>query len=57
MPTLGMETSEADRTSLMPYGVVTLHRPSNVDDPAIFRDIPDALLTISGEGAARLSLP
>src|SRR5262245_45441276 len=30
-----------------PYGVVTLHRPSNVDDPAIFREILDALLTIS----------
>ena len=46
---LGMETSDADGTSIMPYGVVTLHRPSNVDDPAIFRDILDALLTISGK--------
>ncbi len=30
-----------------PYGVVTLHRPSNVDDPVVFRGILDALLKIS----------
>jgi UDP-N-acetylglucosamine 2-epimerase (non-hydrolysing) len=34
------------------YGVVTLHRPSNVDDPAIFA----ALLGVLGEVAARLPL-
>jgi len=54
---LGMETFDANRISLMPYGVVTLHRPSNVVDLAIFRDILDPLLTIGGEGAARLSYP
>jgi UDP-N-acetylglucosamine 2-epimerase (non-hydrolysing) len=32
---------------IQPYGVVTLHRPSNVDDPAVFRGILGALLTIS----------
>lgn len=31
----------------VPYGVVTLHRPRNVDDPAVFRGILDALLKIS----------
>lgn len=31
------------------YGLVTLHRPSNVDDPAVFRPIIDALLTIGKE--------
>ena len=36
---------------------LTLHRPSNVDDPAIFRDSLDPLLTIGGTGAARLSYP
>jgi UDP-N-acetylglucosamine 2-epimerase (non-hydrolysing) len=30
------------------YGVVTLHRPSNVDDPATFRRITSALRDISG---------
>jgi UDP-N-acetylglucosamine 2-epimerase (non-hydrolysing) len=30
-----------------PYGVVTLHRPSNVDDPVVFRGILDALLKVS----------
>jgi UDP-N-acetylglucosamine 2-epimerase (non-hydrolysing) len=29
------------------YGLVTLHRPSNVDDPAVFRPIVDALVTIA----------
>ncbi len=31
------------------YGVVTLHRPSNVDDPAVFRGIWSALQTIAVE--------
>jgi len=34
-------------TTINPYGVVTLHRPSNVDDPHVFRGILDALLRIS----------
>jgi len=29
-----------------PYGVVTLHRPSNVDDPVVFRGILEALAEI-----------
>lgn len=29
-----------------PYGIVTLHRPGNVDDPVVFRGILKALLTI-----------
>jgi UDP-N-acetylglucosamine 2-epimerase (non-hydrolysing) len=32
---------------VMSYGVVTLHRPSNVDDATVFRGILDALLAIS----------
>lgn len=39
--------SAAGSSAVRPYGVVTLHRPSNVDDPDIFRNILDALLTIS----------
>jgi UDP-N-acetylglucosamine 2-epimerase (non-hydrolysing) len=31
------------------YGLVTLHRPSNVDDPQIFRGILDALLDVAGQ--------
>jgi len=31
------------------YGVVTLHRPSNVDEPEVLRDIVDALERIAGE--------
>jgi len=31
--------------AVAPYGVVTLHRPSNVDDPAVFRKILKALVT------------
>ncbi|MCP9468674.1 MAG: UDP-N-acetylglucosamine 2-epimerase (non-hydrolyzing) [Nitrospira sp.] len=32
--------------AVRPYGVVTLHRPGNVDDPIVFRGILDALLTV-----------
>ena len=32
-----------------PYGVVTLHRPANVDDPAMLGQLLDALNTISTE--------
>jgi UDP-N-acetylglucosamine 2-epimerase (non-hydrolysing) len=31
------------------YGLVTLHRPSNVDDPEVFRGILSALQEISGD--------
>jgi UDP-N-acetylglucosamine 2-epimerase (non-hydrolysing) len=31
------------------YGLVTLHRPSNVDDPAVLRPIIEALCTIGAE--------
>ncbi len=31
------------------YGVITLHRPSNVDDPEIFKQIGQALKTIAQE--------
>jgi UDP-N-acetylglucosamine 2-epimerase (non-hydrolysing) len=39
----------ADHISFAPktYGVLTLHRPSNVDDPDTFRSILDAVETIS----------
>jgi UDP-N-acetylglucosamine 2-epimerase (non-hydrolysing) len=43
---LGLSGSDSDNQAILPYGVVTLHRPSNVDDPAAFRNILDALLTI-----------
>ncbi len=39
--------SASGDSAVHPYGVVTLHRPSNVDDPTVFRGILDALLTIS----------
>jgi UDP-N-acetylglucosamine 2-epimerase (non-hydrolysing) len=32
---------------IKPYGVATLHRPSNVDSPDIFREICEALATLS----------
>ena len=43
---LGLAGSDSDNQAILPYGVVTLHRPSNVDDPAVFRNILDALLTV-----------
>ena len=43
---LGLAVSDSDNQTALPYGVVTLHRPSNVDDPTAFRNILDALLTI-----------
>lgn len=32
-----------------PYAVVTLHRPSNVDDPAVLRELLDALGRLAGK--------
>ena len=43
---LGLAVSDSDNQTALPYGVVTLHRPGNVDDPTTFRNILDALLTI-----------
>ena len=43
---LGLAGSDPDNQATLPYGVVTLHRPSNVDDPTAFRNILDALFTI-----------
>ena len=43
---LGLAGSDSDKQAVLPYGVVTLHRPGNVDDPTAFRNILDALLTI-----------
>jgi UDP-N-acetylglucosamine 2-epimerase (non-hydrolysing) len=40
---------QADRTTGGRYGVVTLHRPSNVDDPANLAAIAGALKTIAEE--------
>lgn len=40
------ETAPTGDRPVAPYGVVTLHRPSNVDDPAVFRGILKALVTI-----------
>jgi UDP-N-acetylglucosamine 2-epimerase (non-hydrolysing) len=34
-----------------PYAVVTLHRPSNVDDPAVLRELLDALTRLAGRVA------
>lgn len=44
MPTL-------ERMGLSPkgYGVLTLHRPSNVDDPAVFSRLVEALETVAGK--------
>lgn len=44
----GMET-EAIKARYPKYGVVTLHRPSNVDDEANLRGIAGALKQIAGE--------
>jgi len=39
--------SEALKARLQRYGVVTLHRPSNVDDPQVLRGIMGALAEVS----------
>ena len=44
----GFETSEFKARNAR-YGVVTLHRPSNVDDEATMRRIAEALVTVSAQ--------
>lgn len=44
----GFETASF-KASNRCYGVVTLHRPSNVDDEATMRRIADALITVSAQ--------
>jgi UDP-N-acetylglucosamine 2-epimerase (non-hydrolysing) len=43
---LGLVVPGEELPAALPYGVVTLHRPSNVDDPKVFRGILEALLKI-----------
>jgi UDP-N-acetylglucosamine 2-epimerase (non-hydrolysing) len=43
------QISQIKQTGNRHYGLVTLHRPSNVDDPEIFRKIMTALVEISHE--------
>ena len=42
-----MHEIDSDKIGPCRYSVVTLHRPSNVDDPKIFRGIFQALATLS----------
>ncbi len=49
---LGLKTnnqfgSESNDSSCSEYGVVTLHRPSNVDDPNTFQEIIEALAIVA----------
>jgi UDP-N-acetylglucosamine 2-epimerase (non-hydrolysing) len=41
---LGLQ-KDGDKAS--PYGLLTLHRPSNVDDPAVLRDILSTIATLA----------
>lgn len=43
LDTLGLLRPPADPTGVRPYGLVTLHRPSNVDNPKTFGEILEAL--------------
>ena len=47
--TSGLEKSRALKAKMTRFGIVTLHRPSNVDDEATFRGIIGALAAISAE--------
>ena len=48
LPVLGAaEVGECLEFGLKPYGLVTLHRPSNVDSPVLFARIMDTLSDIS----------
>ena len=51
---LGLKTnsqsgSERNEPSCSEYGVVTLHRPSNVDEPSTFQQIIEALAVVADE--------
>lgn len=46
---IGRQGADAGSAVQRPYGVITLHRPSNVDDPATFRSIIGALKTVASE--------
>src|SRR5690606_5650092 len=45
----GSFPSAALKAELGRYGIVTLHRPSNVDEPEVLAGIVDALNTISAD--------
>ncbi len=56
MDTLVHELSRAKKSDILsrldlgegqPYGLITLHRPANVDDPAVFKPILDCLVSFS----------
>ncbi len=47
--TCGPSPRSADATSVRPYVLVTLHRPGNVDDPGVLREILPALDELSRE--------
>lgn len=48
-PNVPGDLSPVSTDGVVPYGVLTLHRPSNVDDKETFQEILDALSTISEE--------
>jgi len=45
----GLQISERMEASCIEYGIVTLHRPSNVDEPAAFQPIIEALSVVAGK--------